>query len=55
MHLLTMLGIALGGGTIAVDHLLVKLPDWLAITLFSAAWVLIIVGMLLRRKNASNL
>ena len=43
-------GIVLGGVTIVTDRFIHKLPQWLAIILFLAAWVLIIAGMLIQRN-----
>ena len=43
-------GIILGAGTIVTDRFIHKLPQWLAVILFVAAWVLIIAGMIIQRK-----
>ena len=43
-------GIVLGAGTIVTDRFIHKLPQWLAIILFTAAVVLIIAGMIIQRK-----
>ena len=43
--LLWCTGLVLGAGVIAADRFLHLLPDWLAITLFVIAWVLIIAGI----------
>ena len=50
MSILTMIGIGLGAGVIVINRFIHKLPQWLAITLFSAAWVLIIAGMIASRN-----
>ena len=49
MHILTAVGIALGAGTIVTNRFIHKLPNWLAIVLFTAAWALIIAGMIVTR------
>ena len=50
MNAFIIAGIVLGGGTIVTDHFIHKLPQWLAIILFSAAVVLIIAGTIIQRK-----
>ena len=52
MNRLQMYGLALGGGTIAYDHLVQELPHWLAVILFTAAVIMILAGMILSRKTA---
>ena len=49
MNRLIMMGIVLGGGTVAFDHLVRELPHWLAVVLFSAAVILILAGMIVSR------
>ena len=50
MHSLTLIGIVLGGAVIATDHLIRRIPNWLAILLYSIAVVLCIAGMLISRQ-----
>ena len=52
MNIMIVIGIILGCGTIIVDRYFLKLPNWLAIFLFSVAIVLIIAGMIITRKSA---
>lgn len=47
-----IIGIVLGGATIVVDRYFHKLPDWLAIVLFTIACIMIIVGMVITRESA---
>ena len=49
MNRLIMIGIVLGGGTVAFDRLVHKIPQGLAVVLFSAAVILIIAGMIVTR------
>ena len=51
MNILLLLGFLLAGGTIAWDHLLAPLPQWLAVVLYTAAVVLFILGMLQAQKK----
>jgi len=51
MSILTMIGIGLGVIVIATDRFIHRLPHWLAIALFSAAWILIIAGMIASRAG----
>ena len=51
MHLLTMIGIALGVLVIVTDRFIHKVPNWLAIALFSAAVILIVAGMIVSRTR----
>ncbi len=53
MNILTTIGFVLGAGVIATDHLLFRLPHWLAIVLYTAAVVLMIAGMIICRKMRS--
>ena len=50
MNILIIIAFVLGGGTIAVDHMIRKLPHWLAIILYTAAVVLFVIGMIISRK-----
>ena len=50
MNTFLIIAFVLGGGTIAADHLVHKLPHWLAIVLYSAAVVLFVIGMIVSRK-----
>ncbi len=52
MNIMTIIGIVIGGSTIAIDRLLRKLPNWLAISLYIIAVILIIAGMIVSRKSA---
>jgi hypothetical protein len=51
MNILIIIGLVLAGGTIAFDHLIHELPQWLAILLYSAAIILFVLGMILSRKT----
>ncbi len=51
MNLMIRIGLILSAATIAVDHLLYRLPDMVAILLFTAGWILMIAGMIQRRKE----
>lgn len=51
MNRLIMIGIVLAALTIAVDHLIYELPQWLALILFAAAWILMIAGMIRTRMQ----
>ena len=51
MSIMTIIGIVIGGATIAIDRLLRKLPNWLAISLYIIAAILIIAGMIISRKS----
>ena len=50
MNLMLLLAFILCGGTIAVDHLIHKLPQWLAVLLYTAGVVLFVLGMIAARK-----
>ena len=52
MNKIIIIGIVLGGATIVVDRCFHKLPDWLAIVLFTIACIMIIAGMVITRKSA---
>ncbi len=53
MNYLTMGGFILAGGVIATDHLIYRLPHWLAVILYTAAIVLFVTGMIVsKRKNS---
>ena len=52
MNILIIIGIVFGCGTIVTDRYLYKLPNWLAIVLYSIACILIIAGMIMTRKSA---
>jgi len=49
MNILIIIGVFLAGGTIAFDHLIHKLPHWLAVVLYTAAVIMIIAGMIKSR------
>ena len=53
MNILIILGFVLAGGTIAADHLIRRLPHWLAIVLYTAAVALFVTGMLVSRKSGA--
>ena len=53
MNIWIIIGIALAAGTIITDRYIHKLPQWLAIILFVAAWILILAGMIISRTSAS--
>lgn len=50
MNIFIVMGLVLGGATIAFVHLIFSLPDWLGIILYSAAIILDIIEMVIRRK-----
>ena len=51
MSILTMIGIGLGAIVIVTDRFIRKIPQWLAIALFSTAVILIIAGMIVSRTR----
>ncbi len=54
MHLLTAIGILIGCFTTVVSRLWKKFPNWIAIVLYIAALVLMMVGFILAKKNGSH-
>ena len=50
MNIYIILAFVLCGGTIATDHLIHKLPHWLAIILYTAGVALFVIGMIVRQK-----
>ncbi len=52
MNIMIPIGIVLGAGTCVVDRFFYKLPDWLAIVLYTIAAIMIIAGMIIIRKFA---
>ena len=54
MNILIVIGIALGAGVIATDHLLEPLPNWLAMVLYTTAVVLVIAGMVVSRSREAS-
>ena len=50
MNIFTLIALVLCGGTIAVDHLVRKLPHCLAIVLYTAGVALFITGLILSRR-----
>ena len=54
MNILIVIGIVLGGGVIATDHLVGPLPNWLAIVLYTSAVVLVIAGMVVSRSREAS-
>jgi len=53
MNVFTIVGLVLGGGTMAADRLVRKIPGKLAVVLYSIAVILLIVGMVVK-KNAGT-
>ena len=51
MHFLTMIGLVLGAGVIVTDRYIHKLPNWVAVVLYTSAVVMILVGMILIRRT----
>ena len=51
MNLTLLIALVLAGATIAFDHLIRELPQWLAIVLYTAAVILFILGMLRSRRT----
>ncbi len=54
MNIYLILGFILAGGTILVDHMIRKLPHWLAVVLYTAAVVLFVVGMIVSRNAGAQ-
>jgi hypothetical protein len=52
MNAMIIIGIVLGAGTGVVNRYFCKLPDWLAIILYTIAVIAIIAGMIIARKPA---
>ena len=50
MNILTLAGMILAAGIIAFDHLIMPLPNWLAVTLYSTAVILFVTGMAAGQK-----
>ena len=50
MNVFMMIGLVLGGGTIATDRLIRKIPNRLAVVLYSIAASLLIVGMVVKKS-----
>lgn len=50
MNILTLTGLVLAAGIIAFDHLIMPLPNWLAVVLYSTAVVLFVTGMAAGQK-----
>lgn len=53
MNIVILIGLILAGSTIAFDHLMNELPQWLAVLLYSAAVVLFLIGMIKSRRTRS--
>ena len=51
MNRMIMFGLVLAGSTIAFDHLVHELPQWLAIVLYGAGIILLIIGMSRSRRE----
>lgn len=50
MNMLILMGLILGGGTIATDRWIRKIPNRFAIALYAIALLLMLAGMLLSKK-----
>ena len=50
MNIMTVIGLFVGAGTTVIDRYLYKLPNWLAIVLYLAAVILIVLGMIVSQK-----
>lgn len=50
MHVMTMLGIVLGGATTVTDRMIHKIPNCLAVCLYGIALILLIGGIVVSRK-----
>ena len=50
MNLFIIIAVVLGGGTMAADRLIYKIPSRLAVVLYGIAAILLIIGMIVRRK-----
>lgn len=54
MNAFVVIGLVLGGATIALDRLIDSLPDLLCIVLYNAAIILDIIGMVIRRNTSRH-
>ena len=54
MNIMIVIGIVLGAGTGVVDRYFYRLPDWLAIVMYTIAVVMIIAGMIVSRGKANK-
>lgn len=54
MNAFIVIGLVSGGAIIALDRLIDSLPDLLCIVLYSAAIILDIIGMVIRRNTSSH-
>ena len=52
MNVMAIIGIAIGGVTTAIDRLLCKVSNRLAVVLYILAVILIIAGMIISRQSA---
>ncbi len=50
MNIYIIIAFALCGGTIATDHLIHKLPNWLAVILYTAGAALFVIGMIVGQQ-----
>ena len=50
MHIMTLIGIVLGGATTLTDRVIHKIPNWLAVCLYGIALILLIGGIVVSRK-----
>ena len=50
MHVMTMIGIVLGGATTMTDRVIHKIPSKLAVCLYGIALILMIAGIVVREK-----
>ena len=55
MHVMTLIGIVLGGATTVTDRVIHKIPNWLAVCLYGIALILMIAGLVVRRKAGACL
>ena len=49
MNILIIIGIVLGWGTIAFDHLITPLPSLPAVVLYTIAVILVLAGMIVKK------
>ena len=54
MNKLIIAAFVLGGLTIAIDHLVYSLPDWLAVPLFTIAVILFVTGIYKSTKEKTD-
>ena len=54
MNIMIIIGLVLAGSTIAFDHLIHELPQWMAIVLYSTTMTLLILGMICSRRRTAS-